>query len=236
MMITRTCVICGAPFEAYPSDTKRTCSEACSCRLRSRVQTGSRHPWSAEARERRREEPKPPQLALGTQAALALTEGQRGPGNRACKVWRLRSPEGHDFEVVGLLPWARENAWRFGEEGEEGAHRIASGLKQVARAMKGKTKRAVGSYKGWTLTELPRDKEGVADMGEGRRAPRDRGNVSPITRARMAVGLTQAQLAERIGCTQKDVSRWERGMYKPGIDKLVRMAEAIGCTVDELVR
>ena len=72
--------------------------------------------------------------------------------------------------------------------------------------------------------------------GAGRKLPRNRGNNSPITRARMAAGLTQGQLAERIGCAQKDVSRWENGVCKPGIDKLLRIADVTGCTVDALGR
>ena len=72
-------------------------------------------------------------------------------------------------------------------------------------------------------------------MSEGRKAPRERGNKSPITAARMAAGLTQGQLAEAIGCTQKDVSRWERGVYSPRIDVLVKMAGALGCPLEDLI-
>lgn len=72
-------------------------------------------------------------------------------------------------------------------------------------------------------------------MSEARKAPRERGNKSPITAARMAAGLTQGQLAEKIGCTQKDVSRWERGVYSPRIDALVKMAGALGCSLEDLV-
>lgn len=83
----------------------------------------------------------------------------------------------------------------------------------------------------------PAQKGGVTvGDGAGRRLPRNRGNDSPLARARMQARLTQGQLAERIGCAQKDVSRWENGVCKPGIDKLMRIAEAIGCTVDALVR
>lgn len=72
-------------------------------------------------------------------------------------------------------------------------------------------------------------------MSEGRKAPRERGNKSPITAARMAAGLTQGQLAEAIGCTQKDVSRWERGVYSPRIDVLAKMAGALGCSLEDLI-
>ena len=37
-----------------------------------------------------------------------------------------------------------------------------------------------------------------------------------ISRRRMAMGLTQAQLAERLNVTDKAVSKWERGKSLPG--------------------
>ena len=52
----------------------------------------------------------------------------------------------------------------------------------------------------------------------------------------MAAGLTQGQLAEAIGCTQKDVSRWERGVYSPRIDALVKMAGVLGCSLEDLIK
>lgn len=154
-MITRHCVICGAPFDVYPSDPARTCSPSCRCQLKSRSQTGRRHPWSDGARQRLRDKPKPDQLSLGHAAAMALPDSQRGSGHRDCKVWRLRSPDGQDYTAVGILPWARENAWRFGETDESGALRIAAGFRQIALSARGKTKRSVSSYKGWTLLDLP---------------------------------------------------------------------------------
>lgn len=72
-------------------------------------------------------------------------------------------------------------------------------------------------------------------MSEGRKAPRQRGNDSPITRARIAAGMTQGQLAEAIGCRQKDVSAWERGNREPRIDTLRRISDALGCTIGELI-
>ena len=72
-------------------------------------------------------------------------------------------------------------------------------------------------------------------MSGGRNAPRDRGAKSPITAARLAAGMTQGQLAEAIGCTQKDISRWERGVYSPRVDVLAKMAEVLGCSIDKLI-
>ena len=53
--------------------------------------------------------------------------------------------------------------------------------------------------------------------------------------ARQAAGMTQAQLAAAIGCKQKDVSRWEAGMIEPGVLTVKKMAQALGCTMDDLV-
>lgn len=72
-------------------------------------------------------------------------------------------------------------------------------------------------------------------MSEGRKAPRKRGNNSPITRARMAAGMTQGQLAEAIGQTQNDVSRWERGVYAPRTAVLIKIAGVLGCPLEDLL-
>lgn len=53
--------------------------------------------------------------------------------------------------------------------------------------------------------------------------------------ARQAAGMTQAQLAAAIGCKQKDVSRWEAGQIEPGVLIVKKMAQALGCSMDELV-
>lgn len=72
-------------------------------------------------------------------------------------------------------------------------------------------------------------------MQDGRKLPRDRGNTSPITAARMAAGLTQAQLAEAVGCRQKDVSRWEKGATTPRTETLVRIARTLSCSLESLL-
>lgn len=53
--------------------------------------------------------------------------------------------------------------------------------------------------------------------------------------ARKAAGLTQAQLAEKIGCTQRDISRWEAGLVEPGVLIVKKMAQALGCSMDDIV-
>ena len=56
-----------------------------------------------------------------------------------------------------------------------------------------------------------------------------------LKQARQRAGMTQAQLAEAIGCKQKDVSRWEAGQIEPGVLTVKKMAQALGCSMDDLV-
>ena len=56
-----------------------------------------------------------------------------------------------------------------------------------------------------------------------------------IAAARRAKGLTQKQLADALGVTDKAVSKWERGLAKPRADKLPLLAKLYGCTIEELL-
>lgn len=58
---------------------------------------------------------------------------------------------------------------------------------------------------------------------------------NPIANARQNAGLTQQQLADKIGCTQKDISRWETGVRKPKVDKLMLIAVALNCDIKDLI-
>ena len=68
-----------------------------------------------------------------------------------------------------------------------------------------------------------------------RTAPR-RTNDSPIARLRIARGLTQAQLADLVGCYQQAVNKWETGKRKPGLQSLLKLAHALDCSIDDLIR
>lgn len=57
-----------------------------------------------------------------------------------------------------------------------------------------------------------------------------------IAIARERAGLTQAQLAERLSVTQGAVSQWEQRLTFPRMPLLLRLADVLGCTVDELIR
>ena len=48
--------------------------------------------------------------------------------------------------------------------------------------------------------------------------------------------MTQAEMAKRLGVTNKAVSKWETGKAKPSTDTLRKMAVLFGLSVDELLR
>lgn len=58
---------------------------------------------------------------------------------------------------------------------------------------------------------------------------------NPIRAARKAANLTQKQLAEQLGVTQAAVSTWELGVARPSHKVLGRLADALGCEVNDLV-
>ena len=53
--------------------------------------------------------------------------------------------------------------------------------------------------------------------------------------ARKAAGLSQVQLAEKVGVQQRDISRWENSLREPGVLIVKAMAQALGCSMDDLV-
>jgi transcriptional regulator with XRE-family HTH domain len=54
--------------------------------------------------------------------------------------------------------------------------------------------------------------------------------------ARRAAGLSQAEVGQRIGVTNVAISKYERGLVTPSGERLVRLAEALGVTVSQLLR
>ena len=51
-----------------------------------------------------------------------------------------------------------------------------------------------------------------------------------LHRARRRVGLTQAQLAQRLGCTRSYISHLEHDDYLPSRRRLFLLADALGVT------
>lgn len=57
-----------------------------------------------------------------------------------------------------------------------------------------------------------------------------------IYERRGKTGMTQAEMAERLGVTNKAVSKWETGKSKPTTNTLRKMATLFGLSVDELLQ
>ena len=56
-----------------------------------------------------------------------------------------------------------------------------------------------------------------------------------ILKIRTEKGLTQAQLAERLNVQQSMISMIENEERNPSVDVLLKLAAALGVTVDELI-
>ena len=56
-----------------------------------------------------------------------------------------------------------------------------------------------------------------------------------LKRLRKARGMTQQELADQLGVSNKSVSRWESGGGYPDVALLEPLARALGVTVDELL-
>ena len=57
-----------------------------------------------------------------------------------------------------------------------------------------------------------------------------------IKSQRTAQGMTQKELAEKIGCTDKAVSRWETGKGLPDMSFIIPLSEELNVSVNELLR
>lgn len=51
---------------------------------------------------------------------------------------------------------------------------------------------------------------------------------------RAELGLTQAELAERVGVTRKTVNTVENGIFTPSTTLALKLAKALGLTVEQL--
>ena len=53
---------------------------------------------------------------------------------------------------------------------------------------------------------------------------------------RKKAGLSQEQLADRLGVTRQSVSKWESGTALPELVKLISLSEIFGVSLDYLVK
>ena len=57
-----------------------------------------------------------------------------------------------------------------------------------------------------------------------------------LKKIREANNMTQSELAERINVTQGVISMWEIGLCNPGLDNVMKLAQTLHCSIDELLK
>ena len=57
-----------------------------------------------------------------------------------------------------------------------------------------------------------------------------------IASLRKEKGMTQMELAEQLGVTDKAVSKWERDLSCPDVNSLPTLAKVLGISVDDLMQ
>ena len=58
--------------------------------------------------------------------------------------------------------------------------------------------------------------------------------VMRIEEVRRAWGMSRKELADEMGVTQAVILHWEREEYLPKVRQLPALADAMGCSIDEL--
>lgn len=73
-----------------------------------------------------------------------------------------------------------------------------------------------------------------ARRGTPRPQPRHT-NDSSIARLRLERGWTQQDLADRMGCKQTQIAKWETGVALPSAISLKKLSGALECSMDDLI-
>lgn len=60
--------------------------------------------------------------------------------------------------------------------------------------------------------------------------------MSKLEQLRKDKGLSQAELAKELGVDQSTVCLWEKEKTFPRVEVAIRLAEALGCTLEEIYR
>ncbi len=56
-----------------------------------------------------------------------------------------------------------------------------------------------------------------------------------IKRARKEAGISQTELAEKLGVYQKDISRWENGEHAPTLEIFVEICKTLQVSADTIL-
>lgn len=59
--------------------------------------------------------------------------------------------------------------------------------------------------------------------------------MNSFKKARLKIGLTQTEVANRLGVSIVTVCKWEKGICFPAVKRINAVADALNTTVDELL-
>jgi len=137
-------------------------------------------------------------------------------GSRPTRITYSIAP-GRVIVLLTVFTKTRHNERREVERAWRAMARCMNARNDRRRAMSTRTK--------WTAIDRP-------DSDLVRAAAEDEARISPfrelVFRLRTEAGLTQAELARRMGTTQSAIARIEGGGARPSLDTLERLAAAVG--------
>ncbi len=58
--------------------------------------------------------------------------------------------------------------------------------------------------------------------------------MQTIRERREELGMTQTELAKKVGLTPNMICKLESGAVKPSVDSLIKLAQVLDCTMDRL--
>ena len=56
-----------------------------------------------------------------------------------------------------------------------------------------------------------------------------------LSKSRKKAGLSQEELAEKMGITRQTISKWETGASVPDVEELQRLCAALSASAEELI-
>ena len=146
----KKCVICGTDFLSAPSSKKITCGRSCSAARKRLSHTDKHNKWSDQKKEKRKLKDFSDLQKSGTCKAKISPISGPYETNQEAKFWVVIDPDGVEYQVKNLALFCRVNAHRFLPNTPEQAY---AGLREVNKWLRGKSKRTVSQYKGWTLKQ-----------------------------------------------------------------------------------
>lgn len=72
------------------------------------------------------------------------------------------------------------------------------------------------------------------DRRQGLAKERDSGFAAGLRAERNRADMTQEELADAVGVSTSSVINWESGEYMPSLATTIRIADVLGCTLEQL--